>query len=65
MALSFDSFEVDADYALQGAHLIGIKKQAMDLLEKHDVDCTLIPVMTKGVNDHEVGDDYPLRTGEA
>lgn len=56
VALSFDSFESDADYALQGARLLRIKKQVMDLLEKHDVDCTLIPVMTRGVNDHEIGE---------
>ncbi|WP_428268316.1 radical SAM protein [Haliangium sp.] len=55
VALSFDSFEEDADYLLQGAHLLAIKQRVMDLLEEHQVDCTLIPVMTKGVNDHEVG----------
>ena len=56
VALSFDSFEEKADYLMQGAHLLRIKKQVMDLLEKHDVDVTLIPVMTKGLNDHEIGE---------
>ena len=55
IALSFDSFEADADYAMQGAKLVDIKLAVMDLLEKHDVDTTLIPVMTKGLNDHEIG----------
>jgi hypothetical protein len=55
IALSFDSFETDADFAMQGAHLVDIKLAVMDLLEKHDVDTTLIPVMTKGLNDHEIG----------
>jgi uncharacterized radical SAM superfamily Fe-S cluster-containing enzyme len=55
IALSFDTFDPDADFLLQGAHLIGTKQRCMDLLEKHDVPVTLIPVMTKGVNDHEVG----------
>ncbi|MBK9035400.1 MAG: radical SAM protein [Myxococcales bacterium] len=56
IALSFDSFDPDADYLLQGAHLIATKKRCMDLLEKHGVSTTLIPVMTRGVNDHEVGE---------
>ncbi|HLM72675.1 MAG TPA: radical SAM protein [Polyangiaceae bacterium] len=55
IALSFDSFEADADYLLQGANLLDIKIKCLDLLEKHDVDTTLIPVMTRGVNEHEVG----------
>jgi uncharacterized radical SAM superfamily Fe-S cluster-containing enzyme len=55
VALSFDSFERGADFELQGAHLVDIKMRCLDLLEKHDVDTTLIPVMTRGVNDHEIG----------
>src|SRR5262245_57962217 len=55
IALSFDSFEIEADFALQGAHLVDLKLRCLDLLEKYDVNTTLIPVMTKGVNDHEVG----------
>jgi uncharacterized radical SAM superfamily Fe-S cluster-containing enzyme len=55
VALSFDTFELEADYALQGAHLVELKLRCLDLLEKHQVDTTLIPVMTRGVNDHEIG----------
>jgi uncharacterized radical SAM superfamily Fe-S cluster-containing enzyme len=55
IALSFDSFEEDADYLLQGANLLDIKMKCLDLLEKYNVDTTLIPVMTRGVNEHEVG----------
>ena len=55
VALSFDSFEKDGDFELQGANLLDIKLRCLDLLEKHDVSTTLIPVMTRGVNDHEVG----------
>jgi hypothetical protein len=55
IALSFDSFDKDADYLLQGANLLATKMKCLDLLEKHDVDTTLIPVMTRGVNEHEVG----------
>jgi 7,8-dihydro-6-hydroxymethylpterin dimethyltransferase len=55
VALSFDSFEKEADEMLQGARLLGIKMKCLDLLEKYGVDTTLIPVMTRGVNDHEIG----------
>jgi hypothetical protein len=55
VALSFDSFEKDADELLQGARLLGIKLRCLELLEKYGVDTTLIPVMTSGVNDHEIG----------
>ena len=55
VALSFDSFEKDADEMLQGARLLTLKLRCLDLLEKHGVDTTLIPVMTRGVNDHEIG----------
>ena len=55
LALSFDSFEDEADFALQGAHLVATKLRCLDLLEQHGVPTTLIPVMTRGVNDHEIG----------
>lgn len=56
IALSFQSFDPDVDFDLQGARLLELKRRCMDLLEEHDVDTTLIPVMTRGVNDHEIGD---------
>ncbi len=55
IALSFDSFDEGADYLLQGAHLIDTKMRCLELLNKYDVNTTLIPVMTRGVNDHEIG----------
>jgi hypothetical protein len=55
VALSFDTFEHEADVQLQGARLLDLKLRCLDLLEKHRVDTTLIPVMTLGVNDHEIG----------
>ena len=55
VALSFDSFEAKADYEMQGAKLVKIKEKCLDNLEKYGVNTTLIPVMTKGVNDHEIG----------
>jgi len=55
IALSFDTFEPHADALLQGTELLALKMRCLDLLEKHGVDVTLIPVMTAGVNDHEIG----------
>ncbi|MCB2021355.1 MAG: radical SAM protein [Burkholderiaceae bacterium] len=55
VALSFDSFEREADFALQGARLVDLKRRCLDALERHGVDTTLIPVMTRGYNDHEIG----------
>jgi uncharacterized radical SAM superfamily Fe-S cluster-containing enzyme len=55
VALSFDTFEPAADVALQGAHLLDLKLRCLELLERHDVDTTLIPVATRGINDHELG----------
>ena len=56
VALSLDTFDPETDYTMQGAKLLDVKKRCMDILEKHDVDTTLIPVMTRGVNDHEIGE---------
>lgn len=55
IALSFDTFEREADVLLQGAELLDLKLRCLDVLEKHDLDTTLIPVMSRGVNDHEIG----------
>ena len=55
VALSFDSFEDQTDVAMQGVPLLEIKERCLDRLEKYDVDTTLIPVMTRGYNDHEIG----------
>jgi uncharacterized radical SAM superfamily Fe-S cluster-containing enzyme len=55
IALSFDTFDETTDLEMQGASLLATKMRALELLEKHGVDTTLIPVMTKGLNDHEVG----------
>ena len=55
IALSFDTFDPHADKLLQGAHMLATKLRCLELCEKHGVDVTLIPVMTRGVNEHEVG----------
>lgn len=62
IALSFDTFDPHADKLMQGAHMLATKLKCMELCEKHGVDVTLIPVMTRGVNEHEVGQilDYAM-----
>jgi uncharacterized radical SAM superfamily Fe-S cluster-containing enzyme len=63
IALSFDTFDPHADKLMQGAHMLATKLRCMELCEKHGVDVTLIPVMTRGVNEHEIGQilDFGLR----
>jgi uncharacterized radical SAM superfamily Fe-S cluster-containing enzyme len=53
--LSFDSFEGEANKKMLGGHHLNAKLRILDLLEKHRVDTTLLPVLARGVNDHEVG----------
>lgn len=55
VALSFDTFDEHTDRQMQGARLFELKMRCLELLERHDVDTTLIPVMTRGLNDHEIG----------
>lgn len=55
IALSFDTFDKHADHLLQGASVLPAKLRCLELLAKYNVDTTLIPVMTRGVNDHEIG----------
>jgi uncharacterized radical SAM superfamily Fe-S cluster-containing enzyme len=54
IALSFDTFDPHADKLMQGAQMLATKMRCMELCEKHGVDVTLIPVMTRGVNEHEI-----------
>jgi 7,8-dihydro-6-hydroxymethylpterin dimethyltransferase len=56
IALSFDTFDPHTDQLMQGAQMLATKLRCMELCEKHGVDVTLIPVMTRGVNEHEVGE---------
>jgi uncharacterized radical SAM superfamily Fe-S cluster-containing enzyme len=55
VAMSFDTFDSDVDMAMQGASLLKAKLRCLDLLDEHGVDVTLIPVMTRGYNDQELG----------
>jgi len=52
--LSFDSFETQANRDLLGGDFAAPKQRVLALLEKHRVNTTLLPVLARGVNDHEV-----------
>jgi uncharacterized radical SAM superfamily Fe-S cluster-containing enzyme len=55
IALSFDTFDPHTDKLMQGAQMLSTKLRCIELCEQHGVDVTLIPVMTRGVNEHEIG----------
>lgn len=54
--LSFDSFRSEANRQLLGGDFRELKLRVLDLLEKHGVSTTLLPVLARGHNDDEVGD---------
>jgi uncharacterized radical SAM superfamily Fe-S cluster-containing enzyme len=53
--LSFDSFKADVNRDMLGGRFLEGKLKVLALLEKHDVNTTLLPVLARGVNDEEVG----------
>ncbi|MBX3470499.1 MAG: radical SAM protein [Planctomycetes bacterium] len=64
IALSFDTFDAGVDAELKGVRSVAQKLRCLELLDRAGVDTTLIPVMTRGRNDHEIGAilDLALRT---
>jgi uncharacterized radical SAM superfamily Fe-S cluster-containing enzyme len=56
VVLSFDSFKDEVNQAMLGGHLASGKRRVLELLEKHAVPTTLLPVVARGVNDGELGD---------
>lgn len=54
--LQFDSLNDDALMNLRGARLSRIRQAALQALEAHDLSTTLVAVIKRGVNDHEVAD---------
>lgn len=53
--LQFDGFEPGSSKRLRGTDLSLIKQDALYNLEKYDVKVALVPIIMKGVNDHELG----------
>ncbi|WP_044185897.1 radical SAM protein [Hyalangium minutum] len=58
--LSFDSFKPETNKQMLGGRLLESKLKVLQLLEKHAVDTTLLPVLARGYNDSEVGDFVKL-----
>jgi len=54
--LQFDSLDDDALMNLRGARLSRIRQQALEALERVGLSTTLVAVVKRGVNDHEVAD---------
>jgi 7,8-dihydro-6-hydroxymethylpterin dimethyltransferase len=55
IVLSFDSFKPETNQQMLGGNFLDGKLRVLDLLEKYNVDTTLLPVLARGVNDDEVG----------
>ena len=55
IVLSFDSFKPDVNQQMLGGNFLDGKLRVLELLEKHQVETTLLPVLARGVNDDEVG----------
>jgi 7,8-dihydro-6-hydroxymethylpterin dimethyltransferase len=54
--LQFDSLNDDALVELRGAKLGRIRRQALEELERVGLSTTLVAVVKRGVNDHEIAD---------
>ena len=54
--LQFDSLDDDALVNLRGARLTRVRRQALEALERVNLSTTLVAVVKRGVNDHEIAD---------
>ncbi len=52
--LSFDSFRAEANRDMLGGDFLALKLRVLELLEKHGVSTSLLPVLARGYNDDEV-----------
>jgi uncharacterized radical SAM superfamily Fe-S cluster-containing enzyme len=55
IVLSFDSLDDDGNQRLLGGKLTGAKREVLAALDRAGVATTLLPVLARGVNDHELG----------
>jgi uncharacterized radical SAM superfamily Fe-S cluster-containing enzyme len=55
IVLSFDSFKPETNQHMLGGNFLDGKLRVLELLEKYQVETTLLPVLARGVNDDEVG----------
>jgi uncharacterized radical SAM superfamily Fe-S cluster-containing enzyme len=54
--LRFDSLKRDALMNLRGADLRGVRRAALDNLDRHGISTTLVVTVKRGVNDDEIGE---------
>ncbi len=54
--LQFDSLNDDALMNLRGARLARVRRAALEALERVSLSTTLVAVIKRGINDHEVAD---------
>jgi len=54
--LQFDSFHDEFYEKIRGRKLLDVKKKAIDVCRKHDIEIILVNTLMKGFNDEEVGD---------
>lgn len=61
--LQFDSFKPEALKSLRGGDLTGIRKRAIENLNRVNLSTTLVVTLQKGLNDDEVGEilDFALK----
>jgi uncharacterized radical SAM superfamily Fe-S cluster-containing enzyme len=55
IVLSSDSFKASTNQQMLGGNFLEGKMRVLELLEKYNVETTLLPVLARGVNDDEVG----------
>lgn len=55
IVLSFDSFSAETNTEMLGGNFYQGKMRVLALLEKYNIDTTLLPVLALGSNDHEAG----------
>ena len=53
--LQFDSFEREALLDLRGGDLRGVRRRALENLNKYEISTTLVVTLKKGLNDGEIG----------
>ncbi len=60
--LQFDSLRGETLRKLRGADLAGVRRRAIDALNRHRISTTLVVVLETGVNDGEIGEvlDFAL-----
>lgn len=54
--LQFDGLSPDTTLAIRGRDMTNVRQQALSAVRKSGLCCTLAVVVTKGVNDDEIGD---------